>query len=60
MKSGQTHVVRYLKPLLEHIEAGRIDPTITISHHLPLAAAPQGYANFKNKQDKWTKAVLRP
>jgi len=60
MKTGQTHVMRYLKPLLEHIEAGRIDPTIIISHHLPLAEAPQGYANFKNKQDEWTKVVLRP
>ncbi len=60
MKTGQTHVMRYLKPLLEHIEAGRIDPTIIISHHLPLEQAPEGYANFKNHQDEWTKVVLRP
>ncbi len=59
MKTGQTHVMRYLKPLLEHIEAGRIDPTIIISHHLPLEKAPEGYANFKNNQDEWTKVVLR-
>src|SRR5205823_7787189 len=26
VKMGQTHVHRYLKPLLQHIQAGRIDP----------------------------------
>ena len=60
MKTGQTHVMKYLKPLLAHIEEGRIDPTIVISHHLKLEQAPEGYANFKNKQDEWTKVVLRP
>ena len=60
LKTGQTHVMRYLKPLLAHIQEGRIDPTSIISHHLPLEEAPTGYANFKNKQDEWTKVVLRP
>ena len=28
MKMGQTHVHRYFKPLMEHIQAGRIDPRL--------------------------------
>ncbi|MDT7934275.1 MAG: zinc-dependent alcohol dehydrogenase [Sphingomonadaceae bacterium] len=60
MKTGQTHVMRYLKPLLNHIQEGRIDPRFVISHTLPLEQAPLGYENFKNRQDEWTKVVLKP
>ena len=60
LKTGQTHVQRYLKPLLEKIQAGEIDTTWLISHRLPLEEAPKGYENFKNNQDEWTKVVLKP
>ncbi|HEU4624675.1 MAG TPA: zinc-dependent alcohol dehydrogenase [Steroidobacteraceae bacterium] len=60
VKSGQTHVQRYLKPLLELIEQGRIDPSFVISHHLPLEMAPEGYRMFRDKQDECTKVVLKP
>src|SRR5947209_10936202 len=49
LKSGQCHAQRYLRPLLERIEQGDIDPTFVISHHLPLEQAPQGYEMFKHK-----------
>ena len=58
IKSGQCHVQRYMKPLLEHIEAGRIDPTFVVSHRLPLEDAPKGYDMFKHKADDCTKVVL--
>ncbi|MXO86099.1 alcohol dehydrogenase catalytic domain-containing protein [Altererythrobacter aurantiacus] len=58
--TGQTHVQKYLKTLLEKIEEGEIDTTFLISHHLPLEDAPTGYKNFKEKQNEWTKVVLRP
>ncbi len=58
IRSGQCHVQRYMKPLLEHIEAGRIDPTFVISHRLPLEDAPKGYDTFKHKADDCTKVVL--
>ena len=58
--TGQTHVQKYLKPLLDKIEEGEIDTTFLISHHLPLEDAPTGYKNFKEKQNEWTKVVLRP
>jgi len=60
IKTGQCHVHRYLKPLLDHIEAGRIDPTFVISHRLPLEQAPEGFSIFNNKQDECTKIVLKP
>jgi threonine dehydrogenase-like Zn-dependent dehydrogenase len=39
MKTGQTHMMRYMQPVLERIEAGEIDPSLVISHTLPLARA---------------------
>lgn len=59
-KMGQTHVHKYLKPLLNHIQNGDIDPTFVVSHHLPIEEAPHGYEIFKQKQDNCTKVVLKP
>ncbi|OBJ54879.1 zinc-dependent alcohol dehydrogenase [Mycobacterium sp. 1423905.2] len=60
VKTGQCHVQRYMRPLLERIRNGDIDPTVIISHHLPLDQAPHGYEIFKHKQDSCTKVVLNP
>jgi threonine dehydrogenase-like Zn-dependent dehydrogenase len=60
VKTGQTHVQRYLRPLLELVEQGRIDPSFIISHHLPLEDAPRGFQIFRDKQDECTKIVLKP
>jgi threonine dehydrogenase-like Zn-dependent dehydrogenase len=59
-KMGQTHMMRYMKPLLERIERGDIDPTFVISHRLPLSKAPEAYKMFRDKQDHCTKVVLDP
>ena len=59
-KMGQTHMMRYMKPLLERIERGEIDPTFVISHRLPLSKAPEAYKMFRDKQDHCTKVVLDP
>jgi threonine dehydrogenase-like Zn-dependent dehydrogenase len=60
VKTGQTHVQRYLRPLLDLIEQGRIDPSFIISHHLPLEDAPRGFQMFRDKQEECTKIVLKP
>jgi len=60
LKMGQTHVQRYLRPLLDLIEQGRIDPSFIVSHHLPLEDAPEGFRMFRDKEDECTKIVLRP
>ena len=59
VRTGQTHVQRYIKELLEKIEAGKLDTTFLISHRLPLEEAPTGYRNFKENQNEWTKVVLK-
>lgn len=60
VRTGQTHVQRYLPDLLRRIEEGEIDTTFLISHRLPLERAPEGYRNFLYNQNLWTKVVLKP
>lgn len=60
IKSGQTHVQRYMRPLLDRIQAGEIDPSFIITHRLPLDEAPHGFEIFNNKQDECMKVVLTP
>jgi threonine dehydrogenase-like Zn-dependent dehydrogenase len=60
MKTGQTHMMRYMKPLLERIERGEIDPSFVISHRVPIDKAPEMYKIFRDKQDHCTKVVLDP
>jgi threonine dehydrogenase-like Zn-dependent dehydrogenase len=59
LRMGQTHVHRYLRPLLAHIESGAIDPTFVISHRLALDDAPDGYRMFLDKED-CTKVIMTP
>jgi threonine dehydrogenase-like Zn-dependent dehydrogenase len=59
-KMGQCHVHRYLRPLLERIQNGEIDPSFVITHELELDEAPRGYEIFKNKLDHCEKVVLKP
>jgi threonine dehydrogenase-like Zn-dependent dehydrogenase len=60
VKSGQTHVQRYLKPLLERVQNGEIDPSFVITHRLPLDQAARGYEIFKHKREDCIKVVLKP
>jgi threonine dehydrogenase-like Zn-dependent dehydrogenase len=58
LRTGQCHVQRYTRPLLDRIERGDIDPSFVITHRLPLEQAPQAYETFKHKQDDCVKVVL--
>lgn len=60
VKTGQTHVQKYTRQLLEMIGEGKIDTTYVISHRMPLEDAPKGYKMFKEQQDEVTKVVLKP
>jgi threonine dehydrogenase-like Zn-dependent dehydrogenase len=60
IKSGQTHVQRYMRPLLERIERGELDASFVISHRLSLDEAPRAYEMFKHKEAECTKVVLKP
>ncbi|HSK04177.1 MAG TPA: zinc-dependent alcohol dehydrogenase [Kofleriaceae bacterium] len=59
IRTGQCHVQRYLRPLLERIERGDIDPSFVVSHHMGLEDAPRGYDMFQHKRDEAMKIVLR-
>jgi threonine dehydrogenase-like Zn-dependent dehydrogenase len=59
IKTGQCHVQRYMRPLLQHIENGDIDPSFVISHTMRLEDAPKGYDMFSNKLDNCEKVVLK-
>ncbi|MCA1817962.1 MAG: glutathione-dependent formaldehyde dehydrogenase [Acidobacteria bacterium] len=60
MRTGQCHVQRYWKRLLEHVERGDIDPTFVITHRMRLDDAPYGYDIFTNKEDDCIKIVMKP
>lgn len=60
IKSGQTHMQRYMGHLLSLIEDGKIDPTFVITHRVPLSKAPQMYETFVEKRDGCIKVVLDP
>jgi threonine dehydrogenase-like Zn-dependent dehydrogenase len=59
IRSGQCHVHRYLKPLLQRVQNGEIDPSFVITHTLPLSEAPRGYDMFLKKEDNCEKVVLK-
>jgi threonine dehydrogenase-like Zn-dependent dehydrogenase len=60
IKSGQTHMQRYMRRLLSLIEEGKIDPSFVITHRVPLSKAPEMYETFVEKQDGCIKVVLDP
>jgi threonine dehydrogenase-like Zn-dependent dehydrogenase len=60
LKTGQTHMLRYMEPLLRRVEAGDIDPSFVITHVLPLEKGPDAYKTFREKQDGCIKVVLKP
>ena len=59
LKSGQCHVQRYMRPLLEHIQNGDLDPSFVVTHQLPLSEAARGYEMFLNREDGCEKVVLK-
>ncbi|PSQ37721.1 glutathione-dependent formaldehyde dehydrogenase [Halobacteriales archaeon SW_10_66_29] len=60
IETGQTHVQRYLEPLLDRIEAGDIDPSFVLTHEAPLEDGPEMYRTFNDKTDGCVKTILRP
>ena len=61
MRTGQTHMHRYMKPLLERIRKGEIDPSFIITHRSSsLEDGPDLYDTFREKKDNCIKVVFRP
>ena len=51
-KMGQTHVHRYLKPLMDLVEQGKIDPTFIITHRLKLDEATAGLPDIQSQKGR--------
>ncbi len=60
LKMGQTHMLKYMRPLLERIEKGEIDPSFVITHRIKLNDAPGAYETFRDKKDGCIKVVMTP
>jgi len=61
LRTGQTHMLRYMKPLLDRIERGEIDPSFIISHRsVSLEDGPALYETFRDKKDACTKVIFKP
>jgi len=60
IKTGQTHVHRFVPELLDFVRQGKIDPSFVVTHRIPLTEAPRGYEIFRAKQDNCVKVVLDP
>jgi len=57
-RTGICNVPKYMTQLLTLIKAGKLDPTIIISHRMQLEQAEEAYRMFANRQA--TKIVLYP
>jgi threonine dehydrogenase-like Zn-dependent dehydrogenase len=60
IKSGQTHVQKYLRPLLQRVLKEEIDPSFVITHSVALDGAPDAYKVFRDKKDQCIKVILKP
>lgn len=59
-KMGQTHVHRYLQPLLQRVQQGEIDPRFVITHCFNLSEATEAYRLFSEQKDDCIKVILKP
>jgi threonine dehydrogenase-like Zn-dependent dehydrogenase len=59
-KMGQTHVMKYMQPLLDLVQEGAVDPSFVITHRLPLDRAPEAYKIFRDNKNECIKVVLKP
>jgi len=59
-RTGQTHMMRYMQPLLQRIENGEIDPSFVITHRIRMEDIPNAYKMFRDKQAHCIKVVIDP
>jgi Threonine dehydrogenase and related Zn-dependent dehydrogenases len=58
-KMGQTHTQKYMKPLLDLILSGKIDPSEIISHRINITQGPDAYKNFNDNKEEYRKVVIK-
>lgn len=60
IRANQASVKRLLPRLIEHIQAGHIDPKGIITHKIPLEEVADAYHIFSSKLDNCIKTILIP
>lgn len=50
-RMGQAHTHRYLKPQLQKVVDGEIDPSFVITYRATLDDGPELYKRFRDKED---------
>ncbi len=60
LRMAQQHGQRYAPRLLEHVQRGDVDPSLVVTHRLPLEEAQEAYRLFKEKAEGCVRVVLRP
>ncbi len=58
LRMNQASVKRHLPRLIEHVQAGRVEPRRIITHRVPLADVADAYHIFSSKLDNCIKTVL--
>ncbi|MBC7742308.1 MAG: glutathione-dependent formaldehyde dehydrogenase [Bdellovibrionaceae bacterium] len=58
-KMGQTHTQKYMKPLLDRIVAGDIDPSFVITHRIRIDEGPEAYKTFNDQKSECIKVVIK-
>ena len=58
--TGQANVKAYNRKLCNLIHTGKARPSLIVSHELPLDQATEAYKRFDERENGWTKVVLKP
>ena len=58
MRTGQTHCHRYIRPLMERIAGGEIDPSEIVTHRGTLDDAPEFYELMRKHKGGMIKSIL--
>jgi threonine dehydrogenase-like Zn-dependent dehydrogenase len=60
LRSAQQHGQRYIPQFFDYVAQGDLDPSILITHDMPLEDGVRAYDMFKNKTDGCIRVALRP
>lgn len=58
--TGQSNVKAYNRRLCDLIHHGKAEPSVIVSHELPLSKAPDAYKHFDDRDAGWTVVILHP
>jgi threonine dehydrogenase-like Zn-dependent dehydrogenase len=60
LRTAQQHGQRYIAQFFDYVAQGDLDPSVLITHDLPLEEGVRAYDMFKNKLDGCIRVALRP